>query len=83
MSMSAQQASNREWFGETRKGERRRRRPEGVSIVKAMRIYPVAPTSKKRRVATLLFYGLAGTLWGVPLLPLMSWAEGKPFLKKR
>ncbi|WP_426050374.1 DUF2842 domain-containing protein [Brevundimonas sp. SL161] len=34
-------------------------------------------------VATLLFYGLAGTLWGVPLLPLMSWAEGKPFLKKR
>jgi hypothetical protein len=34
-------------------------------------------------VATLLFYGLAGTLWGVPLLPLMSWAEGKPFLRKR
>ncbi|WP_426042262.1 DUF2842 domain-containing protein [Brevundimonas sp. TWP2-3-4b1] len=34
-------------------------------------------------VVTLLFYGLAGTLWGVPLLPLMSWAEGKPFLKKR
>ena len=34
-------------------------------------------------VATLLFYGLAGTLWGVPLLPLLSWAEGKPFLKKR
>ncbi|WP_426035638.1 DUF2842 domain-containing protein [Brevundimonas sp. DC300-4] len=34
-------------------------------------------------VASLLFYGLAGTLWGVPLLPLMSWAEGKPFLKKR
>ena len=34
-------------------------------------------------VATLLFYGLAGTLWGVPLLPLMSWAEGKPFLKKK
>lgn len=34
-------------------------------------------------VATLLYYGLAGTLWGVPLLPLMSWAEGKPFLRKR
>ena len=34
-------------------------------------------------VATLIFYGLAGTLWGLPLLPLMSWAEGKPFLKKR
>jgi hypothetical protein len=34
-------------------------------------------------VATLLFYGLAGTLWGVPLLPLMSWSEGKPFLPKK
>lgn len=34
-------------------------------------------------LATLAFYGLAGTLWGVPLLPLMSWAEGKPFWSKR
>ena len=34
-------------------------------------------------VATLLFYGLAGTLWGVPLLPLMSWAEGKGMWGKR
>ena len=34
-------------------------------------------------LATLAYYGLAGTLWGVPLLPLMSWAEGKPFLRKR
>lgn len=34
-------------------------------------------------LATLVFYGLAGTLWGVPLLPLMSWAEGKPFLRKK
>ena len=34
-------------------------------------------------LATLAYYGLAGTLWGVPLLPLMSWAEGKPFLKKK
>lgn len=34
-------------------------------------------------LATLAYYGLAGTLWGVPLLPLMSWAEGKPFLRKK
>ena len=34
-------------------------------------------------LATLAYYGLAGTLWGIPLLPLMSWAEGKPFWKKR
>lgn len=25
--------------------------------------------------AQLLFYGLAGTLWGVPILPLISWSE--------
>ncbi len=29
----------------------------------------------------LLFYGIAGTAWGLPLLPLMSWAEREP--KKR
>jgi hypothetical protein len=34
-------------------------------------------------LATLAFYGIAGTAWGVPLLPLMSWAEGKPFWRKR
>ena len=34
-------------------------------------------------LAHLAYYGLAGTLWGIPLLPLMSWAEGKPFLKKK
>ncbi|WP_372708328.1 DUF2842 domain-containing protein [Brevundimonas sp.] len=24
----------------------------------------------------LLFYGVAGIAWGVPLFPLISWAEG-------
>lgn len=24
---------------------------------------------------TLVFYALAGTLWGVPILPLISWSE--------
>ena len=33
-------------------------------------------------LATLAYYGLAGTLWGVPLLPLMSWAEGKSMFGK-
>jgi hypothetical protein len=23
----------------------------------------------------LVYYGLAGTLWGVPVLPLISWSE--------
>jgi len=26
-------------------------------------------------LAQLAFYGLAGVLWGVPLLPIFSWAE--------
>jgi len=26
-------------------------------------------------LAQLAFYGLAGIVWGVPLLPLFSWAE--------
>lgn len=24
----------------------------------------------------LVFYGIAGIAWGVPLIPLLSWAEG-------
>ena len=24
----------------------------------------------------LLFYGVAGIAWGVPLIPLLTWAEG-------
>ena len=34
-------------------------------------------------LALLTYYALAGTLWGLPLFPLLSWAEGKPFLKRR
>jgi len=26
-------------------------------------------------VVQLLYYGLAGVLWGVPILPLISWSE--------
>ena len=26
-------------------------------------------------ILTLVFYALAGTLWGVPILPLISWSE--------
>lgn len=29
-----------------------------------------------------LYFALGGTLWGVPLLPLISWSEGVPFLKR-
>ena len=30
----------------------------------------------------LLFYGIAGTAWGLPLLPLLSWAEGRSWRAK-
>jgi hypothetical protein len=26
----------------------------------------------------LVFYGLAGTVWGIPLLPLISWMNQEP-----
>jgi len=25
--------------------------------------------------AKVLFFGVAGTFWGIPILPLLSWAE--------
>jgi hypothetical protein len=34
-------------------------------------------------LAQLTYYALAGTLWGLPLFPLLSWAEGKRFFKRR
>ncbi|HTM82447.1 DUF2842 domain-containing protein [Asticcacaulis sp.] len=33
------------------------------------------------RLTSFIFYALAGTLWGVPIIPLISWSEnykGKP-----
>ncbi|OYX56884.1 MAG: hypothetical protein B7Y86_09015 [Brevundimonas subvibrioides] len=69
-------------------GLRARRAIASVGIVAFLVLYvwgviAIGAHVPDHPVATLLFYGLAGTLWGVPLLPLMSWAEGKPFLKKR
>ena len=28
------------------------------------------------QLVDLLFYGVAGLAWGVPLIPLLRWAEG-------
>jgi len=69
-------------------GLRARRAIASIGIVAFLVLYvwgviAIGARVPDHPVATLLFYGLAGTLWGVPLLPLMSWAEGKPFLKKR
>ncbi len=69
-------------------GVRARRAIASAGILAFLTVYvwaviAVGAHVPQHPVATLLFYGLAGTLWGVPLLPLMSWAEGRPFLKKR
>ena len=69
-------------------GLRARRAIASVGIVAFLTFYvwlvvAVGAYVPDHPLATLLFYGIAGTAWGLPLLPLMSWAEGKPFLKKR
>ena len=34
-------------------------------------------------VAALIFYALAGTLWGLPLIPLIAWSENYKGKKKK
>lgn len=35
------------------------------------------------KIVALIFYALAGTLWGVPLIPLISWSENYKGKKKK
>lgn len=52
-----------------------------VGIVLFLVLYVVGVSDLGRHlpphndVLTLLYYALAGTLWGVPILPLISWSE--------
>ncbi len=64
-------------------GLRTRRAVASVGIVAFLTFYvwlviAVGARLPDHPLATLLFYGIAGTAWGVPLLPLLSWAEGRP-----
>ncbi len=34
------------------------------------------------KVTAFVFYALAGTLWGVPIIPLISWSENYKKKKK-
>ena len=34
-------------------------------------------------ITALIFYALAGTLWGVPLIPLIAWSERYQWKKKK
>jgi hypothetical protein len=65
-------------------GPRARRAVAMVGIVVFLTIYIWAAISlgallPDHPLVHLLFYGIAGTAWGIPLLPLLSWAEGHGF----
>lgn len=34
-------------------------------------------------MTALIFYALAGTVWGVPLIPLIAWSERYQWKKKK
>jgi hypothetical protein len=69
-------------------GLRTRRAIASVGIVVFLAFYVWLAIFVGERVpdhplATLLYYAVAGTAWGLPLLPLLSWAEGKPIRGRR
>lgn len=52
----------------------------GVLVFLAAYIWAAATASEfvpKHPAAQLAFFALAGTLWGVPLLPLIAWMQKK------
>lgn len=58
----------------------KRRAVACAGIIVFLIVYVVVVSEIGNRIpqanwAQLLFYGLAGTLWGVPILPLISWSE--------
>jgi len=66
-------------------GPRTRRAVASIGIVAFLTFYvwlviAIGAHVPDHPLATLLFYGIAGTAWGIPLLPLLSWAEGRPFV---
>lgn len=64
-----------------------RRALTGVGIVAFLLFYifvviEIGKFVPDKPVLTLIYYGITGVLWGFPLLPLLSWAEGKKVRKK-
>ena len=64
-------------------GARTRRAVASVGVLIFLAFYIWAVISIGARLPDhplvhLLFYGISGLAWGVPLLPLLSWAEKKP-----
>ena len=54
-----------------------------IAILMFMAIYVVAVSTigdhlPDHWLARLVYYGLAGTLWGVPLFPLIRWMNREP-----
>lgn len=52
-------------------------------IVYVMVVSDIGSRLPKSLWLHLLFYGLAGTLWGVPILPLISWSENYKSKRKK
>lgn len=51
-----------------------------IGILVFLCVYVVAVTSLAGflhggKITAFIFYALAGTLWGVPIIPLISWSE--------
>jgi hypothetical protein len=64
-------------------GPRARRAVAGLGVLAFLTFYVWAVVSigallPDNALLHLLFYGISGIAWGVPLLPLLSWAEKKP-----
>lgn len=44
-------------------------------ILYVMAVIAVGELIKENKALSLIFYSLAGILWGVPILPIISWSE--------
>ncbi len=51
----------------------------GVLVFLAVYVWAVVAVGERlpdHPLIALLFYGVAGIAWGVPIIPLLRWAEG-------
>ncbi|MGA9658301.1 MAG: DUF2842 domain-containing protein [Asticcacaulis sp.] len=59
-----------------------------IGIVVFLCVYVVIATSLAGflhggPITAFIYYALAGTLWGIPILPLISWSENYKGKKKK
>ncbi|CAL4867741.1 hypothetical protein MMA231_02007 [Asticcacaulis sp. MM231] len=59
-----------------------------IGIVVFLAVYVVIVTAiagflHGGKITALVFFALAGTLWGLPIIPLISWSENYKKKKKK